>query len=63
MEIDSEKISQLDPDFQSFMNKLPHEVREGEDHFDPTNPLQWNDIKSDIKDLLIARLLSVGEQK
>lgn len=63
LEIDAGKISELDLKFPSFLSKLPAEIRGGEDRFDPTDPDQWNDIRTDIKDLLVARLLSAGERK
>lgn len=63
LEIDAGKISELDLEFSSFLSRLPAEIRGGEDPFDPTDPDQWNDIRNDIKDLLVARLLSAGERK
>jgi len=62
--IDVEKLSDLDPEMATFLNKLPAEIRGGEDSFDPTNPIQWGEIISDVKDLLVARLLNLeGQEK
>ena len=60
--IDVEKLSDLDPEMATFLNKLPAEIRGGEDSFDPTNTIQWGEIISDVKDLLVARLLNLEGQ-
>jgi DNA repair exonuclease SbcCD nuclease subunit len=60
--IDVEKLPELDPEMTTFLNKLPAELRGGEDPFDPTDPIQWGEIVSDVKDLLIARLLTAEGQ-
>lgn len=62
--IDVEKLPDLDPEMATLLNRLPAELRGGEDPFDPTNPIQWGEIISDVKDLLVARLLNVeGQEK
>ena len=60
--IDVEKLPDLDPEMTTFLNKLPAELRGGEDPFDPTDPTQWKEIISDVKNLLIARMLNVEGQ-
>jgi DNA repair exonuclease SbcCD nuclease subunit len=60
LEIDSAKIREIDPEFDTFMSKLPAELRGGDDPFDPLVPEQWEDIRSEVKDLLIAQLLESG---
>lgn len=56
--IDVDQLPDLDPEMTTFLNKLPAELRGGEDPFDPTNPIQWGEIITDVKDLLVARLLN-----
>lgn len=63
LEIDAEKLVELDPEITTFLNKLPHEIRGGEDPFDPTAPEQWAEISTDIKDLLIGKLLTAGTEE
>jgi DNA repair exonuclease SbcCD nuclease subunit len=60
LDIDSAKIHEIDPDFDTFMNKLPAELRGGDDPFDPLAPEQWEDIRSEVKNYLIAQLLEAG---
>lgn len=61
--IDVDKLNELDPEMTIFLNKLPAEIRGGTEPFDPTDPIQWGEIISDVKDLLVARLLSEGHVK
>lgn len=63
LEIDSDKLREIDPEFDTFINKLPAELRGGDDPFDPLAPDQWEDIRSEVKDLLIAQLLLSGGAK
>lgn len=63
LEIDSDKIREIDPEFDTFINKLPAELRGGDDPFDPLAPEQWEEIRSEVKDLLIAQLLESGGAK
>jgi DNA repair exonuclease SbcCD nuclease subunit len=63
LEIDSDKLREIDPEFDTFINKLPAELRGGDDPFDPLAPDQWEDIRSEVKDLLIAQLLESGGAK
>ncbi len=60
LEIDPARLHELDPDIDTFLNKLPAELRAGDDPFDPTAPGQWAEIRTDIKNLLIAQLLKSG---
>jgi DNA repair exonuclease SbcCD nuclease subunit len=60
LEVSSDNISELDPEMGAFLAKLPAEIRGGEEPFDPTQPEQWGEICSDVKEILIARLLHAG---
>lgn len=60
LEMDAEKLREIDPEIDAFLNKLPPELRGGDDAFDPLAPEQWEDIRSDVKSLLIAQLLESG---
>jgi hypothetical protein len=60
LEVGSDHISEIDPDMGAFLTKLPAELRGGEEPFDPTEPEQWGEICSDVKEMLIARLLHAG---
>jgi hypothetical protein len=60
LEVNSDNISELDPEMGAFLSKLPSELRGGEELFDPTEPEQWGEICSDVKEMLIARLLNAG---
>jgi DNA repair exonuclease SbcCD nuclease subunit len=61
--IDVNKLNELDPDMTTFLNKLPAEIRGGDDPFDPSDPKQWDEIISDVKDHLVARLINEGQAK
>lgn len=63
LQMDADKLRDLDPEIDAFLNKLPPELRGGEDAFDPAAPEQWEDIRSDVKNLLIAQLLASGGPK
>lgn len=63
LEIDSAGLHQLDPDIDAFLNKLPSDLRGGDEPFDPTAPDQWAEIRTDIKNLLIAQLLEAGGER
>jgi hypothetical protein len=58
--MDADKLRELDPEIDAFLNKLPPDLRSGEGAFDPSASDQWEDIRSDVKDLLIAQLLASG---
>ncbi len=60
LQLDPESLFEIDPDIDGFLNKLPPELRSGDEPFDPADPDQWEEIRSDIKNLLIARLLESG---
>lgn len=63
LKLDAANLHQLDPEIDSFLNKLPPELRAGDDPFDPADSGQWEEIRSDIKNLLIARLLEPGADR
>ena len=50
----------IDPEIDAFLNKLPPELRSGEDPFDPTADEQWQELRTDIQNLLVAQLLESG---
>jgi len=60
LQLDPESLFEIDPDIDGFLTKLPPELRSGDEPFDPVDPGQWEEIRSDIKNLLIARLLESG---
>lgn len=60
LQLDPESLFDIDPDIDGFLNKLPPELRSGDEPFDPVDPDQWEELRSDIKNLLIARLLESG---
>lgn len=60
LQLDPESLVEIDPDIDGFLNKLPPELRSGDEPFDPADPKQWEEIRSDIKNLLVARLLESG---
>ena len=62
LDMDADKLNELDPDIDAFLNKLPPELRSGEDAFDPLANGQWEDICADVKNLLIAQLLEPKSQ-
>jgi exonuclease SbcD len=63
LEMDADKLRELDSEIDAFLNKLPPELRGGEDAFDPLLAGQWEEIRSDVKNLLIAKLLESGGPK
>jgi hypothetical protein len=63
LSIDVGKLADLDPEMTTFLNKLPPEIRGGDESFNPTDPSQWEEIISDVKDLLVGRLLGEGSAK
>jgi DNA repair protein SbcD/Mre11 len=60
LEVGSESISEIDPEMDAFLAKLPAELRGGEEPFDPKHSEQWSEICSDVKEMLIARVLHAG---
>lgn len=60
LELDAQTLREIDPDFDAFQNKLPAELLSGEDVFAPVQPEQWVEIREDVKNLLVARLLETG---
>ncbi|SDB12889.1 DNA repair exonuclease SbcCD nuclease subunit [Desulfonatronum thiosulfatophilum] len=57
LEMDADALRDIDPDFEAFLNKLPAELFTGEDAFAPTQPEQWAEIRTDVKNILVAQLL------
>ncbi len=60
LELDAASLSDIDPGIDVFLSKLPPELRGGDEPFDLADPDQWEEIRSDIKNLLIAQLLESG---
>ncbi|MEI6206795.1 MAG: DNA repair exonuclease [Desulfuromonadales bacterium] len=60
LEVGGDGISGLDPEMAGFLAKLPAEIRGGEEPFDPMQPEQWSEICTDVKEMLIARVLHAG---
>lgn len=60
--LDADQLRELDPELDAFFNKLPPELRSGDDPFDPADPEQWQEIREDIRQLLMAQLLVAGEK-
>jgi DNA repair exonuclease SbcCD nuclease subunit len=63
LELGADTLHEIDPEIDTFLNKLPPDLRSGDDPFDPTDPTQWDEIRTDIKNLLIAQLLVSGGAK
>ncbi len=60
LELSHGSATDLDPEIGTFLTRLPAEARGGTEPFDPLEPNQWSDICDDVKELLIARLLTTG---
>jgi hypothetical protein len=60
LEVSGLGIGELDPEIGGLLTKLPPEIRGGTDPFDPYRPEQWHEICSDVREMLIARLLHAG---
>jgi DNA repair exonuclease SbcCD nuclease subunit len=60
LDLSPDRLHELDPELESFLNKLPAELQSGAEPFDPTAPEQWSEIRDDIRNLLIAQLLESG---
>lgn len=60
LDLAAESLREIDPDIDTFFNKLPPELRSGEDPFAPESAAQWDEIRTDMKNLLIAQLLESG---
>ncbi|MDT8441332.1 MAG: DNA repair exonuclease [Desulfuromonadales bacterium] len=58
--LDAQSLAAIDPGIDAFLSKLPPELRGGDEPFDPADPDQWEEIRSDIKNLLIGQLLESG---
>ena len=62
LELDAQALREIDPDFDAFQNKLPAELLSGEEPFAPLQAEQWAEIREDVKNLLVARLLETGSR-
>ncbi len=58
MELDASALDELANEITSLRQKLPAELLDGDDSYDPTNPAVLKDTLEDIKELLIHHLLS-----
>ncbi|MGB5835191.1 MAG: DNA repair exonuclease [Thiohalocapsa sp.] len=60
LELDPAGLSQLAAEFAELSTKLPHDLRTGEEAFDPSRPECIRECLEDVKSLLLERLLSDG---
>ncbi len=63
MELDGDSLFELVPELSALKNKLPPEIQTGDEPFPDTSPDKMEDLRNDIQELLIARLLSWGEME
>ncbi|MEJ2743896.1 MAG: hypothetical protein P8176_15865, partial [Gammaproteobacteria bacterium] len=59
LELDDSALGELANEMSVLRQKLPPDVLNGDDPFDPTNPAVIKESLDDIKDFLINRLMSV----
>lgn len=57
LEIDMSSVEALAAEVVDLRQKLPHELRAGEDRYDPTDPGYLASLMEDIKELLVHRLV------
>lgn len=62
LSFNQEEFSEIIEDLQTFQNKLPYEITNGEDAIDLTNHEKLEEIIDDVKQILIPRLLGMGEE-
>ena len=62
IELNDTALDELANDVSALRQKLPAEMLGGEDHYDPTDPEKLKDTLEDIKELLVNRLLSTGQE-
>ncbi|MCP4407091.1 MAG: DNA repair exonuclease [Gammaproteobacteria bacterium] len=61
MEVDEPALHGLAKEISALRRRLPAEILSGEESYDPSDPEQLKDTLEDIKELLINRLLSTGQ--
>ncbi len=61
MELDAGALENLASEVSALRQKLPVEILNGEDPYDPANSEQLKDALEDIKELLVNRLLSTEQ--
>jgi DNA repair protein SbcD/Mre11 len=61
LEIDIEEILREIPELEILKSRLPHELTNGKERFDPTDPRFLEAMKAQIGDLLMGRLTRQGE--
>lgn len=61
LEMDSAAAAALLDELAPLERKLPAELRCGADGYDPTDPRQLSQILEDVKELLLNRLLTAGD--
>lgn len=57
IELDETALTEISKEVSALSQKLPAEITNGEDPYDPTDPQQLKDILEDVKGLLVDRLL------
>lgn len=62
LDLDAGQLRELEPEIDAFFNKLPPELRAGDDPFDPADADQWQQLCDDIRQLLTAQLLTAGDE-
>ena len=60
MELDSSALDELAGEVSALRQKLPAELLNGDDPYDPAKPEVLKETLEDIKELLVNRLLSAG---
>jgi hypothetical protein len=60
LELDAESLTEMVPDFAVLKSKLPPELHGGEDSFLDTSSDNISELRSEVQELLIAKLLQHG---
>ena len=61
LELDDNVLNNLANEVSTLSQKLPHEIRTGEDRYDPADTIVLKDTLEDIKELLVNKLLSTEQ--
>ncbi|MDO3376877.1 metallophosphoesterase family protein [Geoalkalibacter halelectricus] len=60
LRIEGRNLYSLVPELNELRNRLPAELLSGDDPFDPAAPGQLDELRKDVRELLMARLLHHG---
>ena len=63
LELDSDTLSRLVPELSALKSKLPVEIHTMEEPFLDSSPVQIEELREEVEELLISRLLRHGESK